>query len=555
MGKRKGNFNDSLFTPSMIDEFTENMRYGIIDDSADALTNQMLIEYMAACKSNAGKQALQQQKKVRARLAGYLYSILLRNAYTADDTEYVEDTMFFPYLDAAFDYEKEIMAGKWLVPLTGCLYNDLRTNFVAKQFLNKSVDDLLEFLQECMEQIGIMFHDAALNGFKQGYPVFPLHPGSTEEEYEAFFQGLADVKDNETQSDSAIDEYGYIPLGGVTAHWDGWEETFLDNLNKLACIEGKLSLAPKIGNIDTRMVPPEQAFAGINLKTLLREKQQKTLDDAKSAVKSKDFDALWKQDIQITLNEVEAVNINMLAQKSGEIMRERIDYYREQKRIAQGIKAGKKAALEDRKASKVEEEFQRYKESTKATIEENRALKAEIEAMHRKIQALEARNKKLEKTSAEASTVAKRSADIESEKQWEIDALKKEIESLQKLNAEGSSEDYNRDVPLDTSIFNDHNIICVGGHQSWAIGMASLHPNIRYFPSDGPDPSLSAIDNADVIWFQTNCLPHRTFWKVCNRARVNNIPIRYFEYAGHQRCKKQITEETTAIFNGQKERG
>ena len=50
------------------------------------------------------------------------------------------------------------------------------------------------------------------------------------------------------------------------------------------------------------------------------------------------------------------------------------------------------------------------------------------------------------------------------------------------------------------------------------------------------------VKNADIIWIQSNAIKHSFYSKVVNTARKWDIPCRYFQYAGVQKCVQQIME-------------
>ena len=120
--------------------------------------------------------------------------------------------------------------------------------------------------------------------------------------------------------------------------------------------------------------------------------------------------------------------------------------------------------------------------------------------------------------------------------------LQKQVEALQDMIAAPVpvEEETTSNVALDTSIFDDHKVVCVGGYSTWADSMRSLHPNLRVYETDGPVPDDNVLDTADIIWIQAMYIPHKISKPICDRARANNIPLRYFNTTGQRRCKEEL---------------
>lgn len=82
--------------------------------------------------------------------------------------------------------------------------------------------------------------------------------------------------------------------------------------------------------------------------------------------------------------------------------------------------------------------------------------------------------------------------------------------------------------------------ICIfGGHPTWINGVKERLVNARFFKG-GDLHSLDVIRNADEIWIQSNAISHSFYGKVLDAARLNNIPVRYFGYAGTKKCVEQV---------------
>ena len=51
------------------------------------------------------------------------------------------------------------------------------------------------------------------------------------------------------------------------------------------------------------------------------------------------------------------------------------------------------------------------------------------------------------------------------------------------------------------------------------------------------------IRRADVIWIQTNCIGHNTYYNVIDLVRRYGRKVRYFKYASAVKCAEQVAEE------------
>ena len=51
---------------------------------------------------------------------------------------------------------------------------------------------------------------------------------------------------------------------------------------------------------------------------------------------------------------------------------------------------------------------------------------------------------------------------------------------------------------------------------------------------------VTLIKNADVLWLQTNAMPHSLYYKIIDRARNSNIRIKYFSFPSAKKCAVQI---------------
>lgn len=86
------------------------------------------------------------------------------------------------------------------------------------------------------------------------------------------------------------------------------------------------------------------------------------------------------------------------------------------------------------------------------------------------------------------------------------------------------------------------NIVIFGGHASWLRAFRPLIKNVRIIdPYTNPDINL--IRNADVVWMQTNAMPHSFYNKIMDIVRLRKIPVKYFAYSSAEKCARQLAAD------------
>lgn len=84
-------------------------------------------------------------------------------------------------------------------------------------------------------------------------------------------------------------------------------------------------------------------------------------------------------------------------------------------------------------------------------------------------------------------------------------------------------------------------VVAFGGHDSWLREIKFKVPDVRFMGENISNAEV--IRRADVVWLQTNCIGHDTYYGVINLARRYNRKVRYFQYASAAKCAEQIVEE------------
>lgn len=84
--------------------------------------------------------------------------------------------------------------------------------------------------------------------------------------------------------------------------------------------------------------------------------------------------------------------------------------------------------------------------------------------------------------------------------------------------------------------------VVFGGHETWVKALKPmLKGNIKFIAKE-MKIDVSLVRYADVVWIQTNAIPHRSYNSIVNTARKLGKPIRYFTNASAAKCAEQIVE-------------
>ncbi len=87
-----------------------------------------------------------------------------------------------------------------------------------------------------------------------------------------------------------------------------------------------------------------------------------------------------------------------------------------------------------------------------------------------------------------------------------------------------------------------HRIVVVGGHESFLKAIVPMFPKVKFIRADELEDIL-LIRNADVVWFQTNCMSHKQYYRIVDAAKKHGVMIRYFSYSSADKCAEQIVLE------------
>ena len=198
-------------------------------------------------------------------------------------------------------------------------------------------------------------------------------------------------------------------------------------------------------------------------------------------------------------------------------------------------------------ADSTEEPDNNLLENSDASIDD---LKYQIELLSMQIKNLQS---SLNEEYRNKLKLEKKYSDLTKQVRAEHDELISLRESLFIINNKGSDADGVKFDPDDSNkskiilpYETKRNICVFGGHESWIKQIRPMLPNVKFIGCDiKPHPGL--IKNADVVWLQSNSMPHKYYYAIINVVRSHNIDCRYFGYASAQMCAEQVVENELAI--------
>lgn len=451
-----------------------------------------------------------------------------------------------------FDYDQELTLADWIVPMSGNLDADIRANFVAKYIRKSGFDSAKEIFASALaltvEQIEEniksrgrtnliipFFITRSLNLIRNIGVENIEEQGPASNDIDSndlvllFFKKSA----NPFNASPLKQTNDFIYQQLLTLQTEDpilWEAVYLSNLpfSGMSPTDMGASYVPNNAFVDNRALSNSKSVQGVS--SVMTKKRYKSLDDD---------DCAGSPEWHVAFNEMISC-----ADAGRLIDRERAD-------ILAAIKRRDAMKNKDQEIERLKKELQREREKNEilATKQSGKVKQLEEELSKQKdkytaavqhMDALEDKYSKLKKSAASAET------NLANAKR-EADATYKEIQALQQQTASVYKET-DEDESLDTSILNNLRIICEGGHKSWIAGMQDLHPNIHYYGADDTPPAEEVIRNADMVWIQPNSISHPRFWRASSIADQAGVPVRFFTFAGHKSCKKELVSEIQKYF-------
>ncbi len=179
--------------------------------------------------------------------------------------------------------------------------------------------------------------------------------------------------------------------------------------------------------------------------------------------------------------------------------------------------------------------------SAEGTVTEEK-LQAELEAAKKQLKSL--RN---------ALAVTRQEANNERAKyEHELKALRLEHRELADLreivfHADESADERARREKVGTQIAYPYETarrtVVFGGHEGWLKAIRPMLPGVRFVDVSNYAFHPELVRNADVVWIQSNCISHTQYGNILKLTRQYGIQLRYFGYAGAEKCAEQLVVE------------
>lgn len=87
---------------------------------------------------------------------------------------------------------------------------------------------------------------------------------------------------------------------------------------------------------------------------------------------------------------------------------------------------------------------------------------------------------------------------------------------------------------------SEKRILIIGGHENWINSMKRYISNAVFINPSSLNFDTDLIKNVNVIWLQTNAMPHSLYYKIIDIARSNSTQIKYFMFSNAKKCATQI---------------
>lgn len=484
---------------------------------------------------------LTKDTKLRTAWAGY---VARANLYCCNDL-FASSTPMLDAVDEGFigtalsgyDREKELHQ-KMVVGLTGNLDIDLKTNFVARKAARVHLQNFLNIMNWLYGYAGFVMELNLSYGFIGA--AFLPRVETTEDGLGAFFDEICQVgngaKDFMTQPRQEC-------ILAIKADVDSWIKAVTLPASIVAPDGTKTSsILPGTASFCTEAVVQDWNQFAVQFDHILGDRNRMPIESGGTvlSLSRTEADRLQMGLKQNAMISAERQSMRVSAAGGVEAAKDKAYIRKLEKRLSQAgppatpKKSGREREIPDGMVLVDSKELETLRRKN-GKLEQSLA-KAESDAAHtqRHEDELEAARKEIAALSAKVA-----------EQDAEIQSMAEAMLAQGATEAEGEPDINN----LDTSIFDNLNILCVGGHPSFLQGLQQLHPNIRCVGTKRP--ADSTILHADVVWLQTNCMSHDNFIPVVTLCRQYGVPLRFFKCAGHIPCRVQMVQETKAMLEAQ----
>lgn len=165
---------------------------------------------------------------------------------------------------------------------------------------------------------------------------------------------------------------------------------------------------------------------------------------------------------------------------------------------------------------------------------ENEKLKSELAKLRK--QAKEA-NYNLSRENRELKDQLEKASETVGEMRQELADLRDVVFNQQNVEEEEKTTQTKVTFPYHTN----RRIVAFGGHDSWLREIKFKLPDVRFMSDYISSPEI--IKRADVVWIQTNCIGHKSYYNIIDLARKYGCKVRYFAYASATKCAEQVIEQ------------
>ena len=192
-----------------------------------------------------------------------------------------------------------------------------------------------------------------------------------------------------------------------------------------------------------------------------------------------------------------------------------------------------------------------YKVKLKRTLTGTDKPKDDTENLKAKITSINEENASLKNQLYKAEKALKDYKEKVSAELSEQEADRQELIELRELvyklqNSSGAEPEIENADKIQLPYTTKQRVVIFGGHATWLKAIKPMLPNVKFIdPYTKPDANL--IRHADVVWMQTNAMPHSFYGKIMEIVRQRKIPVKYFAYASADKCAKQLAEDDMKI--------
>lgn len=158
---------------------------------------------------------------------------------------------------------------------------------------------------------------------------------------------------------------------------------------------------------------------------------------------------------------------------------------------------------------------------------------------------IESLKKKLYEAEKQASDLNKKIDKMRDDSAAENQELLELRDLIYKIQNSTEEEELKQESGVSFPYRTKQRVVVFGGHATWLKVIVKLLPNVKFIDPYA-DPDVNTIRNADVVWMQTNAMPHNKYNKIMEIVRMKKIPVKYFAYASAEKCALQLAEYDTS---------